>query len=312
MNAMEHKDFESILEAYPVRLDNFEGPLDLLLHLIKRHEVSIYDIPITLITRQYLEYIDLMQEMNLDVAGEFLVMAATLIHIKSRMLLPRQDPTQEDPEEDPREALVRRLLEHQKFKAAAELLHERETLRSAQWTRPDGPIAEIAGEAPEPEVEIDLFSLISAFRNVVERSKQRPKIYLPSEQIPIEDRIEQLLARLSETEALGFEDLFSDVQSRAGIIVTFLAMLEMIRLKLIRVFQSGVVGPIRVYKRARPADAPKPLGDIASRAEASASAEAPADEPSTENQPSAFAEAPADKPAFADATADKPSTEHRD
>ncbi|HVJ26913.1 MAG TPA: segregation/condensation protein A [Vicinamibacterales bacterium] len=261
MSANMHEDFESILENYPVRLENFEGPLDLLLHLIKRHEVSIYDIPITTITKQYLEYIDLMTELNLDVAGEFLVMAATLIHIKSRLLLPRADPAQEDPEEDPREALVRRLLEHQKFKAAAELLHERETLRSAQWTRPDGPIAEIAGEAPEPEVEVDLFSLISAFRNVVERAKQRPKVYLPSEQIPIEDRIEQLMARLSETEACGFEDLFSDVESRAGLIVTFLAMLEMIRLKLVRVFQSGVVGPIRIYKRARPADAPKPLGD---------------------------------------------------
>ena len=273
---MEHPEFESILEGYPVHLDVFDGPLDLLLHLIKRHELDIYDIPITLITKQYLEYIDLMQELNLDVAGEFLVMAATLIHIKSRMLLPRPDPGQEDPEEDPREALVRRLLEHQKFKAAAELLHERETLRSAQWTRPDGPIAEIAGEMPEPEVEVDLFSLISAFRAVVERAKQRPKIFLPGEQIPIERRIEHLLARLSETEALGFEDLFSDVQSRAGIIVTFLAMLEMIRLKLIRVFQSGALGPIRVYKRARPADAPsfdraqdgpepvegpKPLGD---------------------------------------------------
>ena len=199
---MEHSEFESILEAYPVRLDNFEGPLDLLLHLIKQSEVNIYDIPIALITRQYLDYIDLMQEMNLDVAGEFLVMAATLIHIKSRMLLPRPDPAQEDPDEDPREALVRRLLEHQKFKAAAELLHERETLRSAQWTRPDGPISEIAGEAPEPEIEVDLFSLITAFRSVVERSKQRPKVYLPSEQIPIEDRIEELMAKLSETDAM--------------------------------------------------------------------------------------------------------------
>src|SRR3954447_24682319 len=255
------QDFESILEAYPVRLDKFEGPLDLLLHLIKQHEVDIYDIPIAAVTAQYLEYIDMMQELNLDVAGEFLVMAATLIHIKSRMLLPRVDPTQEDPDEDPREALVRRLLEHQKFKAAAELLHERETLRSAQWMRPDGPIAEIAGEAPEPEVEVDLFSLIAAFRTVVERAKQRPKVYLPAEQIAIEDRIEQLMAKLSETEACGFEDLFNDVQSRAGIVVTFLAMLEMIRLKLIRVFQSGVLGPIRVYKRARPADAPKPLLD---------------------------------------------------
>ena len=272
---MEHQEFESILEAYPVHLDNFDGPLDLLLHLIKRNELNIYDIPITLITKQYLEYIDLMQELNLDVAGEFLVMAATLIHVKSRMLLPRPDPTQDDPEEDPREALVRRLLEHQKFKAAAELLHERETLRSAQWTRPDGPIAEIAGEAPEPEVEVDLFSLISAFRAVVERAKQRPKVYLPSEQIPIEDRIEQLMARLSETEALGFEDLFADVESRAGMIVTFLAMLEMIRLKLVSVFQSGVVGPIRVYKRARPADAPKPLLDPEKRhAEEVARAEA--------------------------------------
>ena len=258
---MMEQEFESILQAYPVRLQNFEGPLDLLLHLIKKHEVDIYDIPIALVTQQYLAYIDVMQELNLDVAGEFLVMAATLIHIKSRMLLPRPDPAQEDPEEDPREALMRRLLEHQKFKAAAELLHERETLRSAQWTRPDGPIAVIAGEAPEPEIEIDLFSLISAFRAVVERAKARPKVYLPSEQIPIEERIEQLMGRLSETDAIGFEELFDDIQSRAGLVVTFLAVLEMIRLKLIRVFQTGVVGPIRIYKRARPADAPRPLHD---------------------------------------------------
>src|SRR6187455_3253735 len=208
---MQEQEFESVLEGYPVRLDNFEGPLDLLLHLIKTNEVNIYDIPITLIARQYIDYIDLMQEMNLDVAGEFLVMAATLIHIKSRMLLPRPDPAQEDPEEDPRDALMRRLLEHQKFKAAAELLHERETLRSAQWTRPDGPIAEIAGEAPEPEIEVDLFSLISAFRSVVDRSKLRPTVYLPGEQIPIEERIEQLMARLSETDAIGFEELFDDI-----------------------------------------------------------------------------------------------------
>src|SRR3954469_14744855 len=273
------QEFESILDAYPVHLDNFEGPLDLLLHLIKRHEVSIYDIPILKVTQQYLEYIDLMQDLNLDVAGEFLVMAATLIHIKSRMLLPRIDPAQEDPDDDPREALVRRLLEHRKFKAAAELLHERETLRSAQWTRPDGPIAEMVGEAPEPEIEIDLFSLISAFKNVVERSKARPKVYLPSEQIPIEDRIEQLLSRLSETEACGFEDLFEDIQTRAGLVVTFLALLEMIRLKLIRVFQAGTVSPIRVYRRARPADAPHPLLDPEKRHAAEVAAHALASAP---------------------------------
>jgi segregation and condensation protein A len=248
--------FESLLEEYPVRLRNFEGPLDLLLHLIKKNEVNIYDIPIALVTQQYLEYLELMQELNLDVVGEFLVMAATLIHIKSRMLLPRPDPTQEDPEEDPREALVRRLLEHQRFKAAAELLHEKEIQRSAQWGRPDGRVAELVGDAPEPEIEVDLFSLMAAFRQVMDRMRQRPVVPLPPEQIPLETRIEQLLARLSETEACGFEELFADVQTRGGMIVTFLALLEMIRLKLVRVFQQGNFGPIRVYRRARPDGAP--------------------------------------------------------
>jgi segregation and condensation protein A len=249
-------DFESILGDYPVRLQNFEGPLDLLLHLIRKHELDIYDIPIALVTRQYLEYLDLMVELDLDLAGEFLVMAATLIHIKSRTLLPRPDPSQEDPDEDPRDALVRRLLEHQRFKAAAELLHEKEIQRSAQWGRPDGRLADVVGEPPEPEIEVDLFSLMTAFRHVLDRARQRPRVLLPPEQIPIEVRIEQLLARLSDTEACGFEELFSDVQTRAGMIVTFLAVLEMIRLKRIRVFQQATFGPIRVYRRDRPSDAP--------------------------------------------------------
>src|SRR6187551_289377 len=191
-------DFESILGDYPVRLANFEGPLDLLLHLIKKNELNVYDIPIALVTRQYLDYLDLMSELNLDVAGEFLVMAATLIHVKSRMLLPRPDPTQEDPEEDPREALIRRLVEHQRFKAAAELLHEKEIQRSAQWGRPDERVSEAIGEAPEPEIDVDLFSLMTAFRQVIERAKQRPRVVLPPEQVSIESRIEQLVARLSE------------------------------------------------------------------------------------------------------------------
>jgi segregation and condensation protein A len=249
-------EFESIVGDYPVHLENFDGPLDLLLHLIKKHELDIYDIPIALVTRQYLDYLDLMQELDLDVVGEFLVMAATLIHIKSRMLLPRADPKQDDPEEDPRDALVRRLLEHQRFKAAAELLHEREIQRSAQWGRPDERVAEVVGEAPEPEIEVDLFSLMAAFRQVLERARQRPRVYLPPEQIPIELRIEQLLARLSETDACGFEELFADVDTRAGMIVTFLALLEMIRLKLVRVFQQASFGAIRVYKRETPQGAP--------------------------------------------------------
>jgi segregation and condensation protein A len=254
-------EFESAPDAYLVRLDSFEGPLDLLVHLIRKNEVSIYDIPIALITREYLQYVELMEELNLDTVGEFLVMAATLIHIKSRMLLPRPDPGQDEAEEDPRDALVRRLLEHQKFKAAAELLHERAMLRGAQWTRPDGRVAAIAGDEYEPELEVDLFSLLAAFRGVLERARHRPRVLLPPEQISIEARIEQLLARLSETEACGFADLFADDDSRGGMIVTFLAVLEMIRLKLIRVFQTQAFGPIRVYKRARPADAPQPIGD---------------------------------------------------
>lgn len=256
-------DFESTLEAYPVRLQHFEGPLDLLIHLIKRNEVNIYDIPIALITDQYLAYLTLMQELNLDLAGEFLVMAATLIHIKSRLLIPRPTPDVEGDadDEDPRQALVRRLIEHQRFKAAAELLHERETLRSAQFPRPDASVADVVGEPQEPELEVDLFSLLAAFRAVLYRARSRPKMVLPPEQLSIEARIEQLLERLSETEAVGFEELFADANSRQDLIVTFLAMLEMIRLKLIRVFQSGSFGPIRVYKRARPADAPHPILD---------------------------------------------------
>ena len=258
-----HPEFESAPDAFPIKLAVFEGPLDLLLHLIRKHEVDIHDIPIALITAQYLATIDLMKELNLDVAGDFLLMAATLIHIKSKMLLPRPETAAavDGEEEDPRDALVRRLLEHQKFKAAGALLHEREQLRAAQWLRPDERIAAIAGDGYETEVEVDLFSLLSAFQAVVQRAKLRPTVFLPPEEISVEARIAQLLSRLSENDACGFEDLFADAQDRSGLIVTFLALLEMIRLKLVRVFQSGSFGPIRVYKRARPADAPHPIGD---------------------------------------------------
>jgi len=254
-------DFESSIPQYPVRLDNFEGPLDLLVHLIRRHEIDIYDIPIALITEQYLEYLELMQELDLDVAGEFLVMAATLIQIKARMLVPR--PEAADDEEDagdPRDALVQRLLEHEKYKAAAELLHERQTERSAQWTRPDSRVADIAGQPIEREIEVDLFSLLQAFQAVMARARERRPLELPEELVSIERRIEQLNARLSETEACGFEDLFEGDRSRSELVTTFLALLEMVRLKLVRLFQSGPFAPIRVYRRVRPADAPRPQG----------------------------------------------------
>src|SRR4029453_1752134 len=217
----QHSDFGSAPDAFPVKLESFEGPLDLLLYLIKKNEVSIHDIPIALITQQYLDAIALMKELNLDVAGDFLVMAATLIPTKSKMLLPRPETAAgvEGEEEDPRDALVRRLLEHQKFKAAAGLLHEREELRAAQWQRPDGRIAQIAGDGYEPELEVDLFSLLSAFQAVVERARQRPKVLLPPEQIPVEVRIEQLLARLSGTVACGLDELFAHVNHRAGVML---------------------------------------------------------------------------------------------
>lgn len=261
---MEHSEFESSPDAYKVKLESFEGPLDLLLYLIRKNEVSVYDINISVITEQYLGYLELMQELNLDVAGEFLVMASTLIHVKSRMLLPRPETAQDaaGEDDDPREALVRRLLEHQKYKAAAELLHDRETVRSAQFIRPDAAVAAAAGDEYEPELEVDLFGLLAAFRGVLQRAKGRARLVLPAEQISIEARMHQLLDRLSETEACGFEDLFDDGDgSRSFMIVTFLALLEMIRLKLIRVFQSASFGAIRVYKRARPVDAPHPIGD---------------------------------------------------
>src|SRR5689334_24880783 len=141
---MQHEEFESSPDAYTVKLDAFEGPLDLLLFLIRKNEVNVYDIPISLITEQYLQYIGLMQELNLDLAGEFLVMAATLIHIKSKMLLPRPETAagvDGEDEEDPRDARVRRLLEHQKYKAAADVLHERGPWPAAQRQRPDERVA---------------------------------------------------------------------------------------------------------------------------------------------------------------------------
>ena len=203
-----------------------------------------------------------MQELNLDVAGEFLVMAATLIHIKSRMLLPR-----------PAAASRRRGRGGSARRAgpAAARAPEVQGGRRAAARARDGAqravdaarrrVAEIAGEAYEPELEVDLFSLLTAFQAVVERAKQRPKVLLPPEQISIEVRIEQLLARLSETEACGFEDCSPTSTTAAGLIVTFLALLEMIRLKLVRVFQTGSFGRFAsTSARGRPTR-PHPIGD---------------------------------------------------
>jgi len=194
-----HSDFESAPDAFAVKLSNFEGPLDLLLHLIKKHELDIHDIPIALITSQYLQTIALMQELDLDVAGEFLVMAATLIHIKSKMLLPRPETAAgvEGEVEDPRDALVRRLLEHQKFKAAAGLLHEREQLRAAQWLRPDGRVAELAGD-----VEVEL--LHQRDRVQILRGDQGDRDVVDVELV-LPDQVQQQIQRPFEVRQLDRE-----------------------------------------------------------------------------------------------------------
>jgi segregation and condensation protein A len=187
MDQPKPSDFESVLEDFPIRLLNFEGPLDLLLHLIKKHEVNVYDIPISLVTQQYLDYLDLMQEMNLEVAGEFLVMAATLIHIKSRMLAAAAPIRRR---KIPPKIRARRSCAGSSSTSGSKLPPSCCTRRKFSAARcgtgRDGRVAGRVGEAPEPEIEVDLFSLMAAFRQVLERARQRPRVILPPEQMPIE------------------------------------------------------------------------------------------------------------------------------
>lgn len=242
-------------EQYHVRLPIFDGPFELLLHLIRTNEVDIYDIPIAEITRQYLETLALMQELNLNVAGEFIFVAATLIHIKSKMLLPppHEDGTTDDPLEDPRAELVKRLLEYQRYKEAAHLLHEKETVRSAMWLRPDAALASILpGPVTENEVDVDLFELITAFRSVLERVRQRKDLTFERETISIEEMILLLEGRVPEGGSIAFEDLFEGMTTRALLIVTFLALLEMVRLKRLRIFQQKTFGTIHVFRPEQP------------------------------------------------------------
>jgi segregation and condensation protein A len=246
----------SIEPRYHVRLPVFDGPMELLLHLIRKNEVDIYDIPIAEITRQYLETLDLMEELNIDLASEFLVMAATLIHIKSKMLLPppHEDGTTDDLGEDPRNELVARLLEYQRYKEAAQQLHQQEEVRAAIWIRPEDRVRSLEGtnghhEAPtDGLVEVDLFELFSAFREVLERVRQRVDLVYEREVISIEEMIERVKKRLSPGAQSFFVDLFEEAYDRATVIVTFLAILELTRLREIRIFQQNLFGPIHVQR----------------------------------------------------------------
>lgn len=234
--------------GYSVTLPTFEGPLDLLLHLCKKHELDILDIPIGFVTEKYLEYLAVMQLMNLDLASEYLVMAATLAHIKSKMLLPAPPPGQEDEvveEEDPREALIRRLLEYQKYKQAGEDLAARGVSGRDVFFR-GVPIEEAVHTGLPPLAEVPLFSLVEAFQNVLSKSKVRLSHDIVHERITLADRINELVDLLREHRRLAFEDLFVGAVTRFDLVITFLAILEMTRLRMTRLFQEAFDAQIYV------------------------------------------------------------------
>jgi segregation and condensation protein A len=246
-------------DAPRIQLPVFEGPLDLLLYLIRRDEIDIHDIPIAPITRQYMDYLDLMRELNLDVAGEFLVMAATLIHIKSKMLVP-VDPTEAqggEEEEDPREALVQRLLEFQRYKEAAGVLHQKGQIRAATFTRPEAVLPAL-DDAGEQMLEAGLFDLISAFKELLDRRKTLLAHEVESQGKSVDERMQELVLLIREGESLDFLELFRAQETKADMIVTFLALLELIRLKTVKVYQRGLFGAIRVFRPIGPQAALQP------------------------------------------------------
>ena len=229
--------------AYEIALPEFEGPLDLLLHLVKRHELSILEIPIAFITEKYIEYLDLMTALNIDIAGEYLLMAATLAHIKSRELLPRPEIEPEDEDEDegdPRQELIRRLLEYQRYKEAAAQLGDQPKLGRRVFSR--GIEMERPDPKDQPLAETPVFALIDALAEVLKRSKVRLTYDVVIDRISITDRINEIVDRLATNDTVRFIDCFdisdSGETARHELVVTFLAILELARLKMIRVHQQ--------------------------------------------------------------------------
>ena len=244
--------FEGADQGYSIKLDAFEGPLDLLLHLIRKNEVDIYDIPIALITRQYLDYLKLMKELNLDLAGDFLVMASTLLQIKSRMLLPLPEPEEGEGEEqeDPRAELVRRLIEYQRYRDAGLELGARELLGREVFARPcaDGCCLEGFVAPDDGPFELDLFELSEAFNQLLARiPTARAHEVAGQDTLSIVDAINEILSRLDGHESMEFESLFLDDMSRERMIVTFLALLELCRIKLLKVIQNSRYGTIHIF-----------------------------------------------------------------
>lgn len=230
---------------YKVRLDAFEGPLDLLLYLIKKSELDIYDIPIAIITKQYLEYINMMKELNLEIAGDFLVMASTLIQIKSSLLLP--SPFSEDPNEegeDPRAELIRRLIEYSKYKEASLQLGEQKLLGKDFFARAVEAEELHTEERSEEPLELDLFALIEAFRSILAKAPREVFHEVCAESISIAERINEILSMLQEKDLLEFIDLFPDDRDRDYLVATFLAILELCKLRMIRIRQQEHYGTI--------------------------------------------------------------------
>ncbi len=234
-------------DACRIELPQFEGPLDLLLHLITKHELDILDIPIAFITSRYLEYIRLMKQMSIDIASEYLVMAATLAHIKSKMLLPTppadQDEGLDQEPEDPRAELVRRLLEYQKYKAAAADLSERTRFGQDVFARGQ---SEPAPEGPAPLAATSVFSLIDAFQRIVDRRKIRIDHEIDFDRISITERIGELADVLRTRDRCTLEDLLPEDLSQGDLIITFLALLEMTRLRMTRLLQTHPLAPLHV------------------------------------------------------------------
>ncbi len=224
-------------------LEKYDGPLDLLLDLIRKQEINIYDIPIARITQQYLEYMQRATEMNIELSSEFVFMAATLIHIKSRMLLPR-DPELEKmlPEEDPRKELVDKLLERERFKNAAEMLHEKRVVEEAVWT--NSQMAQFRAEAGEAELAVTLFDLVKTFQGVLDRSKARPVYEVGNEEVSVPDMLRYLRKVFGRENEVAAEELFERQKSRRAMICLFLAVLELVKLQALGLTQTGAFGEI--------------------------------------------------------------------
>jgi segregation and condensation protein A len=233
---------------YKVKLEVFEGPLDLLLYLIKRDEIDIYDISLERITKQYLEYLQAFKELNIDIAGEFIVMAANLIYLKSRSLLPmdQQPPDEEAEEDDPRWDLIRQLIEYKKFKEAAAQLQTRALEQERMFARAGLRAADFAS-APLPLGEVGIFQLINALQTVIKRVEAREDLQqLFGEHFTVSDKIESILRQIGSGVTLKFSELFAQMASRIEIVVTFLALLELIRLKQVRASQASPFEEIEI------------------------------------------------------------------